>query len=776
MFRLSILGFIFFATNFVFAQNQSWNPYLNQGTISPAPLLPVEFNGMGVGTFNVGNTGSSILPLVVGDEIKIIITLSAGLPKSVDPYLDLSGSGVTYFDWSYDTGLNQYTGVQNKDFPGNMLESISVAYRVTVNTNQSLADNGFGVQLIPPLYAKVINSQNDDEVSSYTFVRALDFGDAPISYGSASAEINLFKDIDGNYESFVMLGDTIDQEMQNLPSDLADGDDNIGIDDEDGVTFPTLLQGTTVSILVKTSVKGGYGALNAWIDWNADGDFDDIGEQIVIDEFVFETQVINLPVSIPIDAVAGPTFARFRFGDPSVPSTGLALFGEVEDYNITIFVNGPAASLEKSGIWNDVNNNGRTDVGESITYTFKARNTGNTPLTMLEISDPMISNSLFPVSPPTLHPGEIGTLTAQYILTNENIENGAVYNQATVFGTDIENMVVSSESVDPNPLDITDEGYNESCQTCTYTKLCKGNEIIGYVWEDLNIDGILNQSEPLLSGQKIILFKLGGIKVDSTISGLDGGFRLHYIENGDYYLQFIPDVIYSFSQAQMNEPFGSKVNNLNGFGTTQSYNLSEQKVLRSINAGVFLTLLPVSWVKVEVARVDRTNKIQWTVESEKDVEKYLIYRSIGEEDKFQVIGETKPSLGVEGMRKNYTYLDFDAKSDGNYYYFIENVDKDDRRSKSKMVSISLIQNKIIDVFPNPASNYLNISIPHYTYGKTEINLYNENGAFIKNLKRGISTLNDNLYQFDISDIIPGKYIVKLKIGDFEIYKRIIVLK
>jgi uncharacterized repeat protein (TIGR01451 family) len=776
MFRLSILGILFFTTNFVFAQNQSWNPYVVQGIISPAPLLPVEFNGMGVGTFNVGNTGGSILPLVVDDEIQMIITLSAGLPNNVDPLSALSGSGVAYFNWTYSDSLRQYTGKQNQPFPINMLESISVAYRVTENTPLNVADNGFIAVLVPPDYTIGLNSQDDDAVSSYTFVRAMDFGDAPISYGSASAEINLFKGIDGNYEFFVMLGDTIDHEMANSPSALADGDDNSSVDDEDGVIFPTLLKGANVTIPVTTKVRGsGSGSLNAWIDWNGNGYFDDVGEQIINDELVFETQVTNLLVNIPMDAVTGTTFARFRFGE-NVGPTGFAHYGEVEDYKITIFVNGPAVSLEKSGAWNDVNNNGRTDVGESITYTFKARNLGNTSLSMMEISDPMISNSLFAVDPPTLNPGEIGTLTAQYILTNENIENGAVYNHATVFGTDMENTVVSSVSVDPNPLDMTDEGYNESCQTCTYTKLSKGNEIIGYVWEDLNIDGILNQSEPVLSGQKIILFKLGGIKVDSTISGLDGGFRLHYIENGDYYLQFIPDVIYSFSQAQMNEPLGSKVNNLNGFGTTQSYNLSEQTILRSINAGVFLTLLPVSWVKVEVARVDGTNKLQWTVESEKDVEKYLIYRSTGEEDKFQVIGETKPLLGVEGLRKNYIYLDFDATSDGDYYYFIENVDKDDRRSKSKIVSISLIQNTIIDVFPNPASNYLNISIPHDIYGKTEISLYNANGGFIKNLKKGISTLKDNLSQFDISDLIPGKYIVKLKIGDLEIDKRIIVLK
>ena len=36
----------------------SWNPYLVQGFVSPAPMLPAEFNGTGSLIFDVGNTGS----------------------------------------------------------------------------------------------------------------------------------------------------------------------------------------------------------------------------------------------------------------------------------------------------------------------------------------------------------------------------------------------------------------------------------------------------------------------------------------------------------------------------------------------------------------------------------------------------------------------------------------------------------------------------------------------------------------------------------------------
>ena len=48
---------------------------------------------------------------------------------------------------------------------------------------------------------------------------------------------------------------------------------------------------------------------------------------------------MNLNITVPADAVAGPTFARFRFG-PSLGATpspfGSAAYGEVEDFKVTI--------------------------------------------------------------------------------------------------------------------------------------------------------------------------------------------------------------------------------------------------------------------------------------------------------------------------------------------------------------------------------------------------------------------------------------------------------
>ncbi len=165
-----------------------------------------------------------------------------------------------------------------------------------------------------------------------------DFGDAPASYGSADHVVSSY-----------YLGNQVDAEKESQHSDEADGDDLNGVDDEDGVAIPALVQGQGATIrytVVTPWFSNAY--LNAWIDWNGDGDFEDQEERIVTN-LRRGSGSYNLDVTVPSTAIASrATFARFRFGprstnDPVYTSTGSATSGEVEDYIVKIACNGPEA-------------------------------------------------------------------------------------------------------------------------------------------------------------------------------------------------------------------------------------------------------------------------------------------------------------------------------------------------------------------------------------------------------------------------------------------------
>ncbi|HRX79005.1 MAG TPA: GEVED domain-containing protein, partial [Pirellulaceae bacterium] len=150
--------------------------------------------------------------------------------------------------------------------------------------------------------------------------RASDFSDAPASYGAANHLLGTLR-----------LGEVVDAE---LDSATVDGD----ADTDDGVEFGSLMIGqsdASMSVLV-TNTAGRASYINAWIDFNQDGDFDP-NEQIASGVLVSGTDNVLHLFNIPADATIGETVARVRVSSvEGLSATGSATNGEVEDYTVTI--------------------------------------------------------------------------------------------------------------------------------------------------------------------------------------------------------------------------------------------------------------------------------------------------------------------------------------------------------------------------------------------------------------------------------------------------------
>ncbi len=144
----------------------------------------------------------------------------------------------------------------------------------------------------------------------------------------------------GNY-----LGDCVDSDLGDLQNSSATADDlSIGTqivgtcavpgDDDDGIVFTSDFEpGRSTSLDVTAS---GSGFLNGWVDFNQDGDFLDINEQIFTDEAV-SGGVNSLSFLIPITSLPEVTFARFRMDSGGgLTSNSSAPDGEIEDYQIQI--------------------------------------------------------------------------------------------------------------------------------------------------------------------------------------------------------------------------------------------------------------------------------------------------------------------------------------------------------------------------------------------------------------------------------------------------------
>lgn len=425
---------VYFIFMFLVSVAQDWNPYVKNGSINPETLLPMEFKGTGDFSFQLGNSGQHPMQLVRNQEMTLVISLSYGIPGNTDPIAAVGGTWADKFTWSYDASVKTFFAVQNQEIPGDSYGSLVISYQADTNSPETNPSNGLKVNIQPPPYTNGVNLTEDDDLSLYTFVRAKDFSDAPQSYGIASHEINIHKNPEtGKYENYLYLGHIVDPEPSGLFSEKADGDDSTAADDEDGVIFPFLVQGDTAYIKVIVTVHDfGSGMLNAWFDWNGDGDFNDSGEKIPSPVNVFESDTIVIPVVVPSGAITEkPAYARFRLGNNKVNSpVGESPWGEVEDYMIQI-LQAPQIDVKKVLTSNsDPDNSGPLTVDDVMTYLITITNNENKVLNNITVSDDRLSLSENICN--SLKPGESCVLVGTYKVKPDDIITGNIKSTTTI--------------------------------------------------------------------------------------------------------------------------------------------------------------------------------------------------------------------------------------------------------------------------------------------------------------------------------------------------------
>lgn len=184
-----------------------------------------------------------------------------------------------------------------------------------------------------------IGSAANGEVEDYRVVigEAMDFGDAPTNnYATLLTQNAARHSVIPNF----MLGTRIDSEPDGQPNASATGDDinPTAADDEDGVTFTSaLVAGSNGTVqVVCTMAAGVVGKLNAWLDFNRDGDWGEANEQILTDVTV-GPGTVSLSFPIPGSAAGGATYARFRLNaNGKIGPNGSTSEGEVEDYLVNL--------------------------------------------------------------------------------------------------------------------------------------------------------------------------------------------------------------------------------------------------------------------------------------------------------------------------------------------------------------------------------------------------------------------------------------------------------
>ncbi len=194
---------------------------------------------------------------------------------------------------------------------------------------------------------QVNGTASNGEVEDYLGqILTTDLGDlpdpAPLSgvgnYSTLRSDGGAMHGIAANF----FMGAGVDAELDGQPNTAANGDDNVGVpDDEDGVNVAdlTLFAGSTANVRVTaTNNTGNAASLCGFIDFNGDGTLGDPGETVIVpvpngsSNTLFTLAFGTVPA-----AAATSSYARFRLQSSSdCIAFGSVADGEVEDYPVVV--------------------------------------------------------------------------------------------------------------------------------------------------------------------------------------------------------------------------------------------------------------------------------------------------------------------------------------------------------------------------------------------------------------------------------------------------------
>ncbi|MDH3294837.1 MAG: hypothetical protein OER95_11020, partial [Acidimicrobiia bacterium] len=396
--------------------------------------------------------GDPVAPATDSHTTDLDFAPSISLVKSVDSNADEDGSGdvtlgdtLTYSFVATNDGNLTLTGVTITDpLPGLSTLACSPA------TPSTLAPGG--ILTCSATYVVALADADSGQIDNTATVDATDATGDPLSASDAETVVvtqapsaTLAKSLDNNADEdgsgTVSPGDTLTYSF------VAANDGNVTLTDV-AVTDPMAgLSALTCSLASPATL--------------APGEVMTCSATYVVTQADVDAGVIQNTATLAGSDPAGSPVADLS-DDPADPTDNDSDGdGDPDDPTVVVLPQVPDISITKTvGLPIDTNGDGLVGgVGDEISYAFAVTNSGNVTITDVSVDDPLASVVGGPID--TLVPGatDSTTFTATYVITQADVDAGAVQNSATASADDPGGNSVSDLSDDPvNPTDADPDG------------------------------------------------------------------------------------------------------------------------------------------------------------------------------------------------------------------------------------------------------------------------------------------------------------------------------
>lgn len=186
------------------------------------------------------------------------------------------------------------------------------------------------------------------------------------------------------------------------------------------------------------------------------------------------------------------------------------------------------------------------------------------------------------------------------------------------------------------------------------------------------------------------------------------------------------------------------------------------------------TVTPIKLISFDGALQNAAVQLNWASAEEKNVNKFVLYRSADGVNFSQVTEVAAKGNSSELIRYNYTDKDFDTFA-STVYYKLQSIDTDGSVSSEKIIAIKLPgQQSKISFYPNPVSSYMTISVDAEEQHNGEIKVYSLSGKLELgkkvDLKQGF-----NHFPIFLQNLNTGEYIIQLKTDNINATQKFIKL-
>ena len=161
--------------------------------------------------------------------------------------------------------------------------------------------------------------------------------------------------------------------------------------------------------------------------------------------------------------------------------------------------------------------------------------------------------------------------------------------------------------------------------------------------------------------------------------------------------------------------------------------------------------LPIQLVYFKAALADNKPLIQWSVASPKDLEYYVVEKSSDGKQFF----ELTTVMAKQINNSNYEYKDANCTLPTNWYR-LRLIAKDGSISFSHIISIKLNVKPGLHIYPNPASDYLFVTLNQTQRSPETIAVSDITGKIL--MQKTVSNIEGNNYiTLNISKLTAGTY-------------------